>query len=120
MGLIVSVYRSAHGDSSNQGLCHHADDLCVVNVPGPFEPNDRTPPVLLERGPLGNPIVVGAYRDADGRYLPTVAPGQHGPMFGGSYAATSDSRWSRAVGFYGAVPIHDRWESPELYEAISR
>jgi len=37
-------------------------------------------------------------------------------MFGGNYAATSDSRFGEAIekltgqDFYGAVPIHDRKE----------
>ena len=46
-------------------------------------------------------------------------------MMGGNYAATSDSRFGEAVrkrigpNFYGAVPIHDRFETPEQYRALS-
>jgi hypothetical protein len=49
-----------------------------------------------------------------------------GPMFGGNYAETCDSRFQEALRkvtgarFYGAVPIHDRWDTPEDHEALSR
>lgn len=31
-------------------------------------------------------------------------------MAGGAFVSTSDSRWSKMIGFYGAVPLHDRVE----------
>ena len=46
--------------------------------------------------------------------------------FGGSYIATSDSRFSEAVeeitgnDFYGAIPLHDRTDTWENYERLSR
>ena len=63
----------------------------------------------LSRNPFGNPILV-----------PVDQPGGAGPMMGGTYAATSDSRFGKATGVYGAIPIHDRFESWELYERMSR
>jgi hypothetical protein len=62
----------------------------------------------------GNGLVkiVPAFLDEKKKYSP--APGWH--MMGGNYAATSDSRFHRAVekitgsASYGAVPIHDRCE----------
>jgi hypothetical protein len=49
-----------------------------------------------------------------------------GPMMGGYYGATSDSRFSaeaeRLSGqrFYGAMALHDRWETQAQYDALSR
>jgi hypothetical protein len=45
--------------------------------------------------------------------------GMLGPMAGGTFIDTSDSRFSAAVGFYGAVSLHDRWESQAQYDALS-
>jgi hypothetical protein len=45
--------------------------------------------------------------------------GRVGPMMGGNYAATSDSRFSEATGQYGAIAIHDRYETPEQYISLS-
>lgn len=48
-----------------------------------------------------------------------------GPMMGGCYVSTSDSRFSRAVEdllghrFYGAVPLHDRFETADEYRVLS-
>lgn len=71
-----------------------------------FEPSVDAPAfVLVKRGRLGNILV------------PFAAPeGLVGPMMGGAYAATSDSRWSDLIdGHYGAVAIHDRYETAALY-----
>lgn len=58
-------------------------------------------------------------------WIPLRKPDQVGPMAGGHYAGTSDGRFSAAVEkilgsrFYGAVPIHDRFETVAQYEALS-
>jgi hypothetical protein len=50
--------------------------------------------------------------------------GMVGPMFGGNFGYSSDSRWSEAVReltgspHYGAVAIHDRYDTPEDYAAL--
>lgn len=55
--------------------------------------------------------------------------GMVGPMAGGNYATISDSRWARFVArqlgpefrfVATCLPIHDRYETPEMYEALSR
>lgn len=120
MGLIVSVYRNARGgDCTNGGVSSQFAELTVVNVSGPFEPADHRPAALLETGPGGDLRLFSAAQSADGTWLRTVVPGSCGPMFGGNYAATSDSRWSQATGGYGAIPIQDRWETPEQYAVLS-
>lgn len=46
--------------------------------------------------------------------------GMVGPMMGGAYVGGSDSRITQAFGFYGAVALHDRFETQETYDALSR
>jgi len=110
MGLMVRVYRDNGGDFTGGGISARHDRLVVVNVPGPFEPADDMPAVRLER------------RGTGGAYLtPVDMPDDMlGPMHGGNFAACADSRFTRAVGFYGAVPIHDRFESQQTYNLLSQ
>ena len=44
-----------------------------------------------------------------------------GPMFGGNYASTSDGTWAEMLGDRCGypVPIHDRFETQEEYDALS-
>ena len=42
-----------------------------------------------------------------------------GPMMGGNFVSTSDSRLSNATGMHAAIPLHDRYETREQSEALS-
>jgi len=110
--LCVHVYRSSLGDCTNGGVTATADTVYVAgSAKVPLEGySDHAPDLVLTRNGFGNVIAV-----------PQLAPreGFIGPMDGGNYVATSDSRWSRAVGMYGAVPVHDRYETPEDYRILS-
>lgn len=112
MGLIISVYRSPLGDSTNGGVSSRTSRLVLVNAPGPFEPSADYPPVLIEEHHRGCLRIVPAIRMDDGAWR--KMPGQF--MMGGNYGATSDSRFSEKCAdllghyFYGAVAIHDRQE----------
>lgn len=125
MGLIVSVYRDSGSrmDCTNGGVSGRVTSLTVVNVEGPFEPTDDRPAVMIIDGPRAgsapNPILVNAVKVA-GVWMPDRPNGMIGPMFGGNYGATSDSRFSRAAGGRRPLPIHDRFETPAEYEALSR
>jgi hypothetical protein len=126
MGLTVSVYRRElrhfNGDCSNGGISANALDLCLVNVEGPDRPNDETPAALLvDWRPFGQDVgrrlvKIVAAELVDGEWKQLRKPTMNGPMFGGNYAGCSDSRFNEAVEkslgvmFYGAVPIHDRFE----------
>ena len=118
MGMTVSVYRWGLGECTNGGISARVGSLCVTNVEGPFNPGPALPAVELVQGPGGKGHAI--LQD------PRQRPGMVGPMFGGNYAETSDSRFQEALRkvtgarFYGAVPIHDRWETPAEYEALSR
>lgn len=108
MGLIVSVYKDADSnyDCTMNGVTSRFTKLCVTNVDGPFEPSDDCPPVKLVVGNL----------PGTAKIVPEECEGKWS-MFGGNYAATSDSRFSEAIEsivggrFYGAVPVHDRVEA---------
>lgn len=115
MGLTVSVFRSSMGDATMGGISGLADQLCLVNVDGPSNPYDNTPAALLIKGNVEGAVkIVPAVINGKGEYVPSPA----WTMMGGNYAATSDSRFHRAVQAiigkgacsYGAVPIHDRIE----------
>ena len=108
MGLLVSVYRSDYDCEMN--AFHGKKQICVVNVSGPFEPSAEIPAARLER--RGNHCVI----------LPdTEVPKTMTPfMFGGTFASSSDSRFSQATGMYAAIPIHDRCETWEQYNLLSR
>jgi hypothetical protein len=109
MGLIVSVYRDADGhDCTLNGVSSKVKKLTVINVPGPFAPNEEAPAAILERHHRKVVRIIPA--GEDGKPLPGWS------MFGGNYAACSDSRLSQAIEkmtgqeWYGAVAIHDRFE----------
>lgn len=118
MGLSVSVYRWGLGDCTNGGESAEVGSLCVVNIPGPFNPGPGHPAFELVQGPGGQGHAI--LRPLQGR------SGMVGPMFGGNFGYSSDSRFSEAVREvtgspgYGAVPIHDRYDTPEDYAALTR
>lgn len=126
MGLIVEVLRHTRGgvieNYTNDGVSGYADRLCLVNVDGPFEPGVDAPAAILESHMPGILRIVPAGLGCNG-YVPVRHSVRIGPMMGGNYAATSDSRFGdacfRIIGhrFYGAVAIHDRWESQEQYNS---
>jgi len=119
MGLTVSILRDPLGDGTNGGVSSTPIRACVVNIPGPFEPDDRHPAlILIDRGRYGK-VLYPAHKK-DGRWTQLTPSDKVGPMFGGNFAYSSDSRFGDAVGFYGAVPIHDRFETQKEYDFLSR
>lgn len=120
--LHVSIYRNARfGDCSNGGISspvRGAKGLCLVNVRGPFQPSAEFPAalLLLNRVPGSVRIIPAELVGEDPSRLASWKPAPGWPMFGGNYAASSDSRFGEAIErilgapFYGAVPIHDRYE----------
>ena len=108
MGLLVNVYKTYGRDCTNGGVSSRdIEGLCLINVPGPFEPSDRYPAAQL--------IKQTFHFGSSVKIIPEECKGKQ-TMMGGNYAATSDSRFSDAIAarlghnFYGAVPIHDRVE----------
>lgn len=109
MGLNVSVFKSDKMDCTNGGVSsRNIRGLCLTNVEGPFDPCEDYPAAKLVKQTFGFGTIV--------KVIPEECEEKQ-TMMGGNYAATSDSRFSRAVEkmlgnhFYGAVPIHDRVEA---------
>jgi len=120
MGLVISVCREVEtGDCTAGGISGRHGRLTVVNIDGPFDPTPDAPAVALIDGHRpGDKILVPVI--SNGVAYQRVSPeGFTGPMFGGNFGATSDSRFGRATGIYGAIPIHDRFETHEVYAAMS-
>jgi hypothetical protein len=117
MGLNVKVFRWNLGDCTNGGASADVDSVCVVNISGPFNPKPDHPAFELVQGPGGKGHAI--LRPVNGR-------NGVGPMCGGNFGYSSDSRFGEAVReltgsrHYGAVHIHDRYETPEQYAVLSR
>jgi hypothetical protein len=106
MGLLVSVFRNAEfGDCTCNGVSKRFNSLCVINVEGPFEPDENHPAVILESGPYNSVRLVPVCEKEAGSWT----------MMGGNYAGTSDGRFSDAVRHRTGAPasvvaVHDRVE----------
>jgi len=114
--LRISVYKNPlYKECSNGGITERFNELLVVCDEGYIEIDENNPPENL---------VVFHERMLGGEwcgYLEPYAPcpsGCVGWMSGGAFAASSDSRFSRMVGIYGAVAVHDRTETQEQYDAM--
>lgn len=114
--LSVDVYRANRCDCTNGGISSKYDRLYVLCEDGNYTIPDDDPPENLARVNKRHLFGQDVYS-----IEPVVAPDGVGWMMGGNYAGTSDSRFSRMVGGLNvAIPIHDRQESQELYDALSR
>lgn len=125
MGIVAYIYKEKGLSFSNGGASSKYDKLTLVNVGGPFDPSEDAPAALLLPNALGSAKVVMAVKQGNA-WVPYKPASGVGPMFGGTYVASSDSRFSEGVadilgrGFYGAVPLHDRYESQELSDILDR
>lgn len=110
MGLSLDIYRAGY-NSPNNVLAGYKK-VTVVNVEGPVEPTEDAPAVVLTGNAYMNPIIrpdMGWFHE---RNLYLQVPATESGAHGGAYAATSDSRFGRALKEFGsnqhfAVPIHD-------------
>ena len=113
--ISIGVYRHGKEDCTNGGISSKFNDLLCLCDDGPIHVDMENPPENL---------VQIIKRDLFGQVLyhiePVADPVETGWMMGGNYASSSDARFSRLIGgMYGAVAIHDRQESQELYEMLS-
>lgn len=106
--LRIYVYRSNLGDCTNEGVSGKTDTLYIECQRGAVEVEDDDPR-LME--------VVEGYRGSfhleprNGKRKGCV-----GWMMGGNFAYTSDGRF----GYGYPLPIHDRQETQEEYDMLSR
>jgi hypothetical protein len=99
MGLLVQVYRDNQGDSTNGGVSSVLNEFTVANVEGPFEiETDAQNVLVLVEGPVNSVRLIPAvYNDDLGEWEPVTKALDAWVMFGGNYAGTCDSRFSRAT-----------------------
>ena len=118
--LKLSIYKNPlYSGCANGGWSDDHDELYVKCDKGPFSVDEDDPGMFeLECGYKGSLHLVPCHPPKGGKAV--------GPMMGGSYAGSSDSRWSRMCmeanhgePFYGAVAVHDRYESIEEHKALS-
>lgn len=115
--LDLTVYsHPSYRKCANGGWTQEHDSLYVACPDGNWEVEESDPALFdLKAGPLGT-LHLRPRNGGEGV----------GPMIGGSYAGTSDSRFREMCGklsghpWHGAVAVHDRYESRELYERLSR
>lgn len=113
-GITASIYRDGPSDYSNGGTSAKVKQVTVLCPNGVFEPSPDAPAVKIVKRMIGGKPCIHAE---------TVEPGNRvgmvGPMWGGTYIASSDSRFSEATGIYGAIALHDRWETSAQYASNS-
>ena len=104
-GLTCNIYRPVHGDCSNGGLSGQVDRVTLVGpgVPEIFASSDDAPAVELGR--TGG--AVNARPAGEGRTW---------WMFGGCFIYSSDGRFPSQH----PIPLHDRCETSDLAEVLSR
>lgn len=114
--ISINVYRNTSGyDCTNGGISSKYRTLLLLCDDGWIKVDENNLPE--------NAVKV-VKRQACGKEIVCIEPCKPasgvGYMFGGNYAASSDGRFSALVGIYGAVAIHDRDESQETYDLLSR
>lgn len=125
--ITAYVYRNSRlGDCTLGGISSKYDTLLIACPDGPdiidteVEIPDNFAMVEL-RHVFGNTIIPTIYPAEVNDRGEIVKRGGKWWMMGGNFANTSDSRFARLTnGMYGAVAIHDRYETPEQYEMYSR
>ena len=114
MWLHVTFYRDHHFTTAPV-LCHHTQAV-LVDAEGPFEPRP-------EKGQPGLRLVVRCRDYICAELTPEEEQCRGidrtqlcGPMFGGAFIWSSDSRFPSRQ----PIPVHDRYETPERYDMLSR
>lgn len=108
--------RSDGTDCTNNGISSRHDRLLCICPDGYIDIDEDNPPeeavTIVHRRFCGKDIY---------HLEPLSAPKECGWMAGGNYAESCDDRFSEmAGGFYCAMAIHDRQETWEEYEMMSR
>lgn len=111
MSLIVFPFR-AKTDCTNGGVTAQHDVFLLIDEHEPVPADARLPVLRIVRRNIG-----GVYVHAE----PVIKPeGVAGPMAGGNFVHTSDSRWKALVGHDYPISVHDRFETWSDYDRNSR
>lgn len=105
-GLLVYIYQNSLGNCSNDGISKTCHQAVLVG-----EGIDQ----IFEADPLTKPAIKVSKKKTfrgDAEYIfvePVEKPeGKYGPMFGGCFVYTSDSRFTEISRY--PLPLHDRFE----------
>lgn len=111
-GLLCSVYKNPlYKGCSNGGISSKVDHVVLIGpgVPEIFEPTDDCPAVKLVRRNIGGKEYLHAEPIEEGKE--TLI----GPMAGGSYIYTVDSRFPNLY----PISLHDRYETQKMYDSLT-
>ena len=110
-GLLVFVYRGvSFGDCTAGGMSSRVDKFVLVGENEDcdvFEADENSPALKLVRREAGTKR---EYLHAEPLETPD---GKLGPMMGGNFIYSSDSRFPSRY----PIPIHDRFETQEQYDS---
>lgn len=116
-GIRVDIYKSAHGDSSHGGLSSRKACVTLLIPEGGYV--DTIDPdadyVVIIRRPIGDYAVPC---NNLGEPLSLQRTSEIGPMFGGTFIYSSDSRFREHCGSQ-PIALRDRFESEELNRMLS-
>lgn len=113
-------YNNTYRTCSNKGISLYNEELYYESPNGYIELEDSDERLIrFKQGAFGS-IVAEPINIPNSKKLA-------GPMFGGCFVYSSDSRFSRAIerqtgleAPYAAIPLHDRFETWEQYDMLSR
>ena len=117
--ITAEILKYRGEDYSNRGLSSRFDEVYVICEDGNhvFDSIEETPENtvrVVERHLFGRTVY--HCEPVHGKRSGCV-----GWMAGGCYVSSSDSRFSaQHENFYGALSLHDRQETQELYDMLSR
>ena len=117
--ISLNIYKPHYGDCSNGGLSSKYNECYIESKDGWID-EDRVPQDAIVK------LVRGAFGTVHLEPVNPVPTNHVGYMMGGCYVGCSDFRWSclldkMQLGMtHCAIALHDRTESYEDYEMMSR
>lgn len=113
--LRCEIYKHGKGDCSNNGISARYNEVLVVCPDGPYEIDENNLPENLCK------VVIRDLGFAIHTHIEPWAEAKGaGWMSGGTIIDSCDSRFSRITGVDYPVQFHDRDETWEQYEMMSR
>jgi hypothetical protein len=103
-GLLVNIFSTPTTEKCGSDRSNiKGYTLTGEGLPEIFTPSEDYPEaVLVKRNLFGKTVYHAVPKSLKGRWT----------MNGGSFVASSDSRFGEAIGgMYGAIPLHDRTEN---------
>ncbi len=111
-GMLVSVY-SDGSDCTNGGMTSNHKRFVLIGMEGPFQSDEKTPALKLVKRFIGGREYLHA-EPVDEKNIPE---NMVGPMFGGNFIFTSDTRFWEVS--RQPIPVHDRYETTQENERLS-